>query len=214
MGMTHPKGHELMGKSEQAVMLLLGVFVRPATIIIGFIVAINLSDAAVWIANVSFVGVFMSIINSTAMPNQYGGTILAVLALMILYCYFICVIYYQSFSLIYHIPNKILRWVGSPGDYSGETAKQMVRSVASEVQSSSQSLGDSSSGAVQATRNQKLQIRIPPSLEASKFGNDDTRAAYESTEETRTEFQNRARQLFSPITNPASRMLNWLRGRG
>ena len=35
MGLTHPEGHDLLGKAEQSLMLMLGIFIQTATMLIG-----------------------------------------------------------------------------------------------------------------------------------------------------------------------------------
>ena len=57
MGLTHPEGHDLLGKAEQSLMLMLGIFIRPATILIGFIFAINMATIAVGLLNRGFMQV-------------------------------------------------------------------------------------------------------------------------------------------------------------
>lgn len=54
LGITHPEGHDAFGKGEQAIMILLNVFLRPAMMIIGYISAISLSYVGVWILNAGF----------------------------------------------------------------------------------------------------------------------------------------------------------------
>ncbi|KTC87412.1 MULTISPECIES: type IVB secretion system protein DotA [Legionella] len=54
LGVTHPEGHDAFGKGEQAIMILLNVFLRPAMMIIGYIAAIALSYVSVWIINAGF----------------------------------------------------------------------------------------------------------------------------------------------------------------
>lgn len=51
---THPEGHDLLGKAEQAVMLLMGVFLRPVVMIIGFLAAIILARVGLKLINVGF----------------------------------------------------------------------------------------------------------------------------------------------------------------
>ncbi len=43
LGMTHPDGQDFTGKAEQALMLALGVFIRPALMIIGFLAGMIMS---------------------------------------------------------------------------------------------------------------------------------------------------------------------------
>lgn len=55
LGIIHPEGqHEVFGKSEQGVMILMNVFLRPAMMIIGYIAAISLTYVGVWILNAGF----------------------------------------------------------------------------------------------------------------------------------------------------------------
>lgn len=54
LGVTHPEGNEAFGKGEQAIMLILNVFLRPSMMVIGFFCAIILSYVAVWLLNAGF----------------------------------------------------------------------------------------------------------------------------------------------------------------
>lgn len=54
LGVTHPEGHDAFGKGEQAVMILMNVFLRPSMMIIGYIAAIALSYVGVWCINAGF----------------------------------------------------------------------------------------------------------------------------------------------------------------
>lgn len=54
LGVTHPEGHDAFGKGEQAIMILMNVFLRPAMMIIGYIAAIALTYVSVWIINAGF----------------------------------------------------------------------------------------------------------------------------------------------------------------
>ncbi len=54
LGITHPEGHEAFGKAEQATLLLLNVFLRPALMIFGLIFGIILSYVGLWLMNAGF----------------------------------------------------------------------------------------------------------------------------------------------------------------
>ena len=43
MGLTHPEGHDFLGKSEQALMMMVSVFLKPALIVLSFITSIILT---------------------------------------------------------------------------------------------------------------------------------------------------------------------------
>ena len=54
LGVTHPEGEGPFGKAEQAIMILMNVFLRPSLMIIGYIAGIILSYVCVWVINAGF----------------------------------------------------------------------------------------------------------------------------------------------------------------
>lgn len=68
LGITHPEGHDALGKAEAAIMILINVFLRPALMILGYIGAITLSYVAIYVINSGF-GHFMSFF----MPPSSGA---------------------------------------------------------------------------------------------------------------------------------------------
>ena len=54
LGVTHPEGEGPFGKGEQAIMILMNVFLRPSLMIIGYIAGIILSYVCVWVINAGF----------------------------------------------------------------------------------------------------------------------------------------------------------------
>lgn len=77
LGVTHPEGHEAFGKGEQAIMLILNVFLRPSMMIFGYIFAIILTYVSVWVMNSGFQMVMTDIQGLTIGPSNSdfsGGT--------------------------------------------------------------------------------------------------------------------------------------------
>ena len=120
IGMTHPEGHDLMGKAEQSMMLLFSVFIKPPVIIIAYIISIIMMFIAMELVDDSFIHVLVDITqqlvrnpNATPLGNQMvlGGVGL-------IYFYVVWKVIEQVFSLIYVVPDKILRWIGGPPDPS------------------------------------------------------------------------------------------------
>lgn len=68
-GLTHPEGHDFLGRSEQALMLLLGVFLRPALMIIGFLCSLVLSYITFAMVNYSFSHVLRSVFDGFVTPS-------------------------------------------------------------------------------------------------------------------------------------------------
>ncbi|CDZ76562.1 Phagosome trafficking protein DotA [Legionella massiliensis] len=71
LGVTHPEGHDAFGKGEQALMILMNVFLRPSMMIIGFIGAISLSYVSVWVINAGFSNA-MSFVQGTVTGTQWN----------------------------------------------------------------------------------------------------------------------------------------------
>jgi defect-in-organelle-trafficking protein DotA len=78
-GMTHPEGHDFLGRAEQALMLALGVFLRPVLMVIGYLSAIILSYIGFAIVNFSFGQVLVS--SFTASSGSASSTDLGMNAL-------------------------------------------------------------------------------------------------------------------------------------
>lgn len=132
MGVTHPKGHELLGKAEQALVLLLSVFLRPATMIIGFIAAIALSYAALYLLNLTFAYAFtIGLEHPSYTKSGYGTAVLGGLLYIIIYAYSCYAILSQTFSLIFQVPDKVMRWIGMPRDSTSQDAMAMVQGAKS-----------------------------------------------------------------------------------
>lgn len=149
LGVTHPEGHDLLGKSEQAVMLLLGVFIRPATMIMGLLFAMNLAKVAVQLLDYGFLFVFTEIGNMNSAGSDGITNAFIMLGAMTVYVYVLMTIIDQSYSLIYQVPDKILRWIGGPQD-SSSTA-QMANQVKGQIQQVGGKAGDAGSGVASRT---------------------------------------------------------------
>lgn len=73
MGLTHPEGHDFLGKAEQALMLFLGIFVRPALMVIGLIAAMLVSFIAFHLL-ISGVGTVLGdLMGTSASALSVGG---------------------------------------------------------------------------------------------------------------------------------------------
>lgn len=61
LGLTHPEGHDFLGQSQQAMMLMVAVFLRPVLVVIGLIISMIVSYVALKIINYGFSGIILSI---------------------------------------------------------------------------------------------------------------------------------------------------------
>lgn len=117
LGIAHPEGqHELYGRAEPALMLLVNVFIRPSFLIIGLIVAILLAAAAVTLLNLTF-----SIIQgaTTSGLGASYGAVQSVLYLCI-YVSLVITIINKSFGLITTLTDAVLRFIGNQHQLGAE----------------------------------------------------------------------------------------------
>ncbi|MEC7030973.1 MAG: DotA/TraY family protein [Pseudomonadota bacterium] len=132
IGLANPEGHDALGKSEQGVMLLLGVFLRPMLTLLGFLLALVLSYTLVELFNSLFK--FTSMYYFMPMFNGYqsgDGLIYTFMGapFILLYVYSVVVVLEQCYAMIYVIPDQILKWIGGPMDSAGASIGTALRSA-------------------------------------------------------------------------------------
>jgi defect-in-organelle-trafficking protein DotA len=150
LGVTHPEGHDAFGKGEQAIMILMNVFLRPSMMIIGYIAAIAVSYVSVWIINAGFDNAIGFIQGSSKYGTEGAGAMLlpnldlqdtpaagavsgGYTGWAGIYAYFFSILIYTSlyvtvvtkaFTLISILPDKVLRWIGgTPESYGQDTSQ-------------------------------------------------------------------------------------------
>lgn len=113
LGLISPEGHEYFGQAQNAIMLILNVFIRPTLIIFGFVTAAILVNVALWVWNIAL-GVTMSqdIIQKTVFV-PFVTHILSVVAILVIYMTVVLSIVNRCFALIHEIPSHVLTWIGA-----------------------------------------------------------------------------------------------------
>ncbi|HVT62655.1 MAG TPA: type IV secretion protein DotA, partial [Legionellaceae bacterium] len=162
LGVTHPEGHDALGKAEQAIMILVNVFLRPAMMIVGYIAAIALCYVSVFIVNSGFSEVMkflmppthydtniMSGVSSSSKNTQTSsGTPYISYASM--YAGFFCLLTYtwiywtvveKAFTLIHLLPDNILRWIGGQPEQLGKESAGWVEAVKKGVEEGGKETG-------------------------------------------------------------------------
>jgi defect-in-organelle-trafficking protein DotA len=149
LGVMHPEGDQAFGKGDQALMLLLGIFLRPPMMILGYIFGIILSYVGIWFVNAGFTIVIPQVENMPDINPQTGGTISSGMQqagqfytgntstygmwstiflyffLLIIYISTIIAVVNQAFEMIHYLPDKVLRWIsGGAAEQLGERAAQ------------------------------------------------------------------------------------------
>lgn len=154
IGVMQPDGEHPFGRSDQAYMLLLGIFLRPSMMVIGYIFGIILSYVGIWLVNAGFAIVSeevrnlpridtaskgitktISSIGSQVFGNNtiYGmwSTIFLFFFMLLTYISTIIAVVNKAFELIYHVPDKIMRWIqgGQESDLGASATKTMMQDV-------------------------------------------------------------------------------------
>jgi len=132
IGIAHPEGSDIFGKSDPAVMLLLNVFLRPSMMIFGFIGGIILSYIGIWLLNASFLKGISGLLVTVQGGSPSIGPI-AFIAMLIIYTLIAVAVVQKAFDLIYIIPDKVLRWLqgGFSESLGAETAGRMEQAARS-----------------------------------------------------------------------------------
>ena len=158
IGLIYPEGHEIWGKADQGLMLMLNVFLRPGMMIIGLIAGISLSYVGVWLLSQGFWYVASSAIGGGAL--SWGW---AFVGTLVVYVAAVVAVVNKSCQLIYLIPDKILRWLSGGlqesfgSDAAGE-AMQSVRGASGQFGSQSgQAFGQGTQGASSNWSQQNVQ---------------------------------------------------------
>lgn len=139
LGVTHPTGHDFIGKGEQALMLLLSIFLRPALIIIGLIAAMVVSFVAFRMMIVTFNMVMFNLIAPTQNPLLVIINLtmtLIIMSTLTMELIEIC------FKMISSLPNAVMAWIGAPAqgqDYS-QMASQVKGGITSGAKGGEQAL--------------------------------------------------------------------------
>lgn len=117
---------EEIGKAGHAIVILLGLFLRPALMILGFIMGIQFLIVGIGMLNFAF---WSTIVANTGGASGVG--VFGLISIMLIYSAIAIGMIHEAFSLIYLIPNKVLRWMGGgpEEDDAGEKAKEMKGSV-------------------------------------------------------------------------------------
>jgi defect-in-organelle-trafficking protein DotA len=125
LGVAHPEGGDALGKSEQGLMILLNIFLRPGLMVVGYISGIALCYVGVWVINEGFQSILTGIQPTWAPTGtipwtQFYGYFFGSLIYTTMYL----AVVQQAFTLIAVLPDKVLRWIGSQAETAGSESSK------------------------------------------------------------------------------------------
>lgn len=155
LGLADPGGqHEHFGRSEQALLLLLNIFMRPSMMVIGFFAGAILSHVGLWLLNQGFGHAWGSIMATNLVLSPGIGIVWGVVASLLIYVGFVLAIINKSFALIYEIPDKVTRWIGHH-EQLGSGAAQGEQDVRGGFTSGAGTVGKAAGDSTQPSRQQE-----------------------------------------------------------
>ncbi|WP_440992939.1 DotA/TraY family protein [Cysteiniphilum litorale] len=147
LGLVYPEGHEVYGKAEPAIQIMLNLVLRPVLMICGLIIGVILTYLVITISAKGFHAVATQIasVYGTSSNSYVTGSLNILLVFM--YAGFIGLAFYKCFSLIYILPDKILHWVG--GTHNERAGEQDMQEMKSSSIQSAQGMAQSGTQTVE-----------------------------------------------------------------
>jgi defect-in-organelle-trafficking protein DotA len=140
LGISHPEGnHPILGKADPAVALLVNVFLRPTFMIFGLLLGMMVSYVGLWLVNQGFGYAFSQATATASDPFKP-------IACVVIYVMIVLQILQKGFSLIYTIPDQVLRWIGMNVQSMGGEA-EAERSIGEGVKSGFTEVGNTAGAA-------------------------------------------------------------------
>ena len=115
LGLIIPSQDEL-GKVTPALGMIATIFLRPMLTIIGLLLAAKLFKTTMIMINQGFRTSLASVVSET------GRSMFAWIGMLMLYVGFCIALINKCYSLIHHLPDKILSWIGVSGEQTDTSA--------------------------------------------------------------------------------------------
>ena len=125
LGMTMPEGHEVYGKADPAIMLLLNMFMRPTLMIMGFLSAMMVTWLAMELINLSF----YTAVNIGGIATDW---VIGPYITVFMYMGVTVTLVTKVFELINLVPDKVLRFIGDNSQSQGSAMSDAATHAAKQ----------------------------------------------------------------------------------
>lgn len=127
LGILNPEGqHDAFGQSSMGVAILASVFLRPSLMIIGYFAATVMSYVTVLIVNGGFFFAANSLLGGIGDQGS-AASMFGTLIIWGIYVNTLMIVLNKSFTLIYHLPDHIMRWIGINEGHGSDIEQMMDR---------------------------------------------------------------------------------------
>lgn len=154
LGILHPEGnHEIFGHSSMGIAMLSTVFLRPSLMIVGYFAATLMCYVVVLLINAGFFFAAGSMMSG----DTTTGSVFGCVVVWMMYLNTVMIAINKAFSLIYHIPDHVTRWIGIQ-DAGTADVEQMMGKVQEGVKQGGElgKTGMDTSAAAQGTSKDTL----------------------------------------------------------
>ena len=136
IGIMYPDGHEVWGKAEPAILIVVNMFLRPSLMIIGMLAGMLVSYVALSLVNMGFSATINTLHNTN---NQSYTSMLESIGYLSVYVGLFLMVLNESFSLIIVVPDKVFRYLqGGEGAGAGRGLQEGMQKVQGQFDQGSQ----------------------------------------------------------------------------
>ncbi len=152
IGVMMPSGHhEMMGKAEPALLMLLNVFLRPSLMILGLMAGMLISTVLCELIAYTFWSIFIP------QAGQPGFAILAWVFYTGAFIALFVAAVNKSYATIYLLPERVITWIGGHAAQGGEAemageAKHAIEGGARGMGSAASTMGGAMKGVKEAAK--------------------------------------------------------------
>ncbi len=135
VGLTAPShASDHLGKAAPAITLIANVFLRPTLMVIGLIVGGKLFSIGFGVLHFTFAA---AVKTNVALVTFFGAVVLVVLFVSL--CLSLAT---KCFSMIYVLPDRVMRWIGGQAESYGREISSEMKSVERQGEAATKQVGD------------------------------------------------------------------------
>ncbi|WP_119342957.1 DotA/TraY family protein [Facilibium subflavum] len=151
LGIVYPEGHEVFGKSQPGIQMVLALMLRPVFMIAGLFIGMSLTYVVIHFSAQGFHAIASQIMQMLP-PVTNDNTALytrGVVCLLIVFTYatFLGIAFNKCFAPIYMIPDKVLQWIG--GNSSERAGVEDVQEIKGSITQNAQGLSQAGTQSIQ-----------------------------------------------------------------
>lgn len=162
VGLTAPShSSDHLGKAAPSILLMANVFLRPTLMVIGLIVGGKLFSIGFGILHFTFSA---AVKTNVALVTFFGAVLLVVIFVSL--CLSLAT---KCFSMIYVLPDKILRWIGGQAESYGREIAGEMKSVERQGEAVTKQVGDALGSLGKMSVTMMEQARAKESEKLEKF---------------------------------------------